>query len=295
MHCLTLQPSTASPPLPPLHCLPSTALCLHQQEALDFISQAVVSEEIAVLEASVCCNRAAVNLHKGNFAAVLEDCQRAIVCNKSMIKAYWRAAKASHALGKYDDAISYCDWGLSKDADSKPLKKALKEANKALAARTKRQEDARRRKEEREAAREKVRAELIERGVQMGPPLYDLSAQDGIGEPAPKLDAESGLLTWPVVFLYSEHGQTDVISEFSEANSLSDHLEVMFPPQGSSPSWDPQGVYTRDSIEAFFELRCVEPFDLSVEWPEAKYVPEDVKLSKQVGLRVVKTNENEGY
>ena len=44
--------------------------------------------------------------------------------------------------------------------------------------------------------------------------------------------------------------------------------QIMFPPQGARPSWDAEGTYTVDNVEAFVQLDCVAPLDLSKSWPE---------------------------
>ena len=42
--------------------------------------------------------------------------------------------------------------------------------------------------------------------------------------------ALQGSLSWPVLFLYPEHGETDFVEEFVEGDAFADHLRAMFGP-----------------------------------------------------------------
>ena len=61
--------------------------------------------------------------------------------------------------------------------------------------------------------------------------------------------------------LYPEYSQSDLITQFSEETSLSDHLGVMFPPASSPPShasppfpeWDVQHEYSTDNLVIYVE------------------------------------------
>src|SRR5689334_6553513 len=77
------------------------------------------------LNSTVLSNRAAVHMARGtaihlfrisilsgNYGKVIEDCTRSVNLHKNNIKAYWRAAKASFELEKYEDAIKFCTEGL---------------------------------------------------------------------------------------------------------------------------------------------------------------------------------------
>lgn len=62
--------------------------------------------------------------------------------------------------------------------------------------------------------------------------------------------SDNDKLTWPVLFMYPEHGETDFIEEFREDQTLRDHLEVMF--QDQAP-WDQEHKYRVDSLTVCFE------------------------------------------
>jgi hypothetical protein len=64
---------------------------------------------------------------------------------------------------------------------------------------------------------------------------------------------DSGLLAWPVIFLYPEHGETDFVEEFVEDQAFADHVEAMFGQGVESPPWDKEGQYKADRLKLYFE------------------------------------------
>eukprot|EP00947_MAST-08B_sp_MAST-8B-sp1_P003807 g3807.t1 len=64
--------------------------------------------------------------------------------------------------------------------------------------------------------------------------------------------------------------QSDFVQEFCEANSLEEHLQAMFPPDGPVAAWDETGSYCNGNLEAFVQMKPVSPYDLASEWPENK-------------------------
>jgi len=61
----------------------------------------------------------------------------------------------------------------------------------------------------------------------------------------------SGVLHWPVVFVYPEFNETDFISSFCENDRISDHLYTMF--EDESPAWDVERKYRPANLEVYFE------------------------------------------
>ena len=61
-------------------------------------------------------------------------------------------------------------------------------------------------------------------------------------------DPTGQTLILPVLFLYPQYAQTDIISEFVEDTPFSAHIERMFPPAVPPPSWDLKAEYSADRI-----------------------------------------------
>lgn len=62
-------------------------------------------------------------------------------------------------------------------------------------------------------------------------------------------------LSIPVVFLYPQYSQSDIISSFDEDTTFGQHLSVMFPPDGTRPNWDVNGDYTVPSISLYVQTK----------------------------------------
>ncbi|CAF1012765.1 unnamed protein product [Adineta steineri] len=87
-----------------------------------------------------------------------------------------------------------------------------------------------------------------------------------------KLNESDQTLTFPVVFLYPEYGQTDYIKEFHEDTKLIDQLAIMF---GSRAPWDEEGKYTLDRMNVYYEDQ---------KRHELKIVPSDKTLLETLQL-----------
>ncbi|KAG8132446.1 hypothetical protein E2320_010290 [Naja naja] len=157
-------------------------------------------------------NRAAAHFYLGNYRSALNDAVAARKLNPSHLKAIIRGALCHVELKHFSEAMAWCEEGLKLDPQEKKL----------LEIRTK-------------ADRLKMS-------------LDGLSSESGSG--AKVYLEDTGSLTWPVLFLYPEHGQTDFISAFHEESRFSDHLVVMFE---ESPAWDTERKYVPKELELYFE------------------------------------------
>lgn len=80
-----------------------------------------------------------------------------------------------------------------------------------------------------------------------------------IGKLKPEVD-EEGILHWPVLFVYPETMQQDIIQDVQENHILSDHLDIMFSPGAEPLHWDTQKQYTRNNIEVYYLANGGTPF-----------------------------------
>lgn len=80
----------------------------------------------------------------------------------------------------------------------------------------------------------------------------------GAGDRKPEVDAD-GLVHWPVMFVYPETMQTDAVEDFLEADSLQQHLDVMFAPDAPPLQWDEEGHYTRSRLELYYLSYAAKP------------------------------------
>ena len=75
------------------------------------------------------------------------------------------------------------------------------------------------------------------------------------------MDAD-GLVHWPVMFVYPETMQTDAVEDFLEADSIQQHLDVMFAPDSPSLEWDDDLHYTRNKLELYYLSHAAKPLQL---------------------------------
>ena len=78
------------------------------------------------------------------------------------------------------------------------------------------------------------------------------------GTRKPFLDPE-GLVHWPVLFFYPENMQSDAVEDFCEAETLADHLDVMFGPSSPPLEWDTDRLYTRSQLRLYYLSHAASP------------------------------------
>eukprot|EP00027_Filamoeba_sp_ATCC50430_P002230 CAMPEP_0168550526 /NCGR_PEP_ID=MMETSP0413-20121227/5691_1 /TAXON_ID=136452 /ORGANISM="Filamoeba nolandi, Strain NC-AS-23-1" /LENGTH=341 /DNA_ID=CAMNT_0008581001 /DNA_START=35 /DNA_END=1060 /DNA_ORIENTATION=+ len=228
-------------------------------KAIEFYTQAIQLGSSNKKAMSVYyANRAAVNLAKGNYRRVIEDCVEAIKHDDKNVKAYWRHAKASIELGKYKQSIQQCQIALQIEPENKALKaeltKATKKREQKQALKQKKQKELEAKKEVTTKKTHLLMEEFEKRGIQMGKPLYDVQRQYEVDI---HVD-EQGALHWPVMLLYEEYNQSEFIKDFNENHTFAEHLAYMFPPDYIA-AWDTEHKYKLADLEIYLEANCTEP------------------------------------
>ncbi|XP_007089948.1 tetratricopeptide repeat protein 4 [Panthera pardus] len=217
------------------------------------------------LNAVLYTNRAAAQYYLGNFRSALNDVTAAKKLKPCHLKAIIRGALCHLELKNFAEAVNWCDEGLQIDAREKKLLEMRAKADKLK--RTE-QRDIRKAKmkEKKEQNHNKallqaVKARNIKLVSEAASEDEDSDSED-LGELSlDRLSSENrygarlsvdeqGRLSWPVLFLYPEHTQSDFIAAFHEDSRFIDHLMVMF---GETPSWDLEQKYCPNNLEIYFE------------------------------------------
>ncbi|XP_043199010.1 tetratricopeptide repeat protein 4-like [Amphibalanus amphitrite] len=209
-------------------------------------------------------NRAAANFHLGNFRSSLRDCERAVRLTPGHMKAILRAVQCCTKLGRSAEALSWCDRGLAVDSTHAELVRLhhAATAQQRVEERNRRQAALKERKQK--AADDRLLAALAERGVSVlseeGKPVSGAAVRPELLVPqVPGLETgvqltDSGDLSWPLMFLYPEHSQSDLVRAALDTDPISGHLEAMFGADGGgSPEWDTDGAYRPDRLEVYYE------------------------------------------
>eukprot|EP00743_Colponemidia_sp_Colp-15_P005248 GILK01005647.1.p1 GENE.GILK01005647.1~~GILK01005647.1.p1 ORF type:complete len:383 (-),score=79.84 GILK01005647.1:129-1277(-) len=200
-------------------------------------------------------NRAAVQMVKRNYGHVVNDCTKAIEHDPTNIKAYWRAAKASYELEKWEQGYQFVVDGLTQQPANAELIALQKLFEPKLAA--KREQEAQK-KQEQETMRQYRKALQIAldlRAVVMGENIYQLSA---IYEGSIYVD-ENRKLHWPVMLLYPEYSQSDFLRDVNETETLGFHLQNMFGPSAERAEWDADNKYKVENLIIYAETNACRP------------------------------------
>lgn len=246
-------------------------------EARGFYSQGLDAFPTDVtLQETLYVNRAACNLPLENYGMVLKDCSSALGLNPSSVKAFFRSAKALSALKRYVEAIDCCDHALLHEKENVEISKLRAQILQKRNDEDKKQKEfteRERRKKENKLALTKAflaRGLWIENSAkppenpnpaQFDPeviagtdssPTIPLTLTNEQGEIIANMkwhapDAIRMPIIFPVVLLYPQYHQSDMISQFHEDSTFSEHLDMMFPYPPSLP-WDTNGHYVSSNL-----------------------------------------------
>ncbi|TDZ53162.1 Hsp70/Hsp90 co-chaperone CNS1 [Colletotrichum trifolii] len=206
-----------------------------------------ISAQRALLE-SLYSNRAACHLELGNFRSCWLDCGHALRLNPKNVKAYYRSSRALLKVGRIAEADDACARGLALD----PENKALQGVARDIIAAAERADAKAKRDAEREAL-EKRRASLLKaalaaRTIRTRETAQPPEMEDARMKLVPDEDDPSSTLTFPAVFLYPVHLESDFIKAFNEQECLADHLGYILP-----VPWDREAEYTPPGVECYME------------------------------------------
>lgn len=52
-----------------------------------------------------------------------------------------------------------------------------------------------------------------------------------------------GVVVWPVLLLYPQYGQSDMVQAFRDRDMIAEHLAMAFPEEGPPAPWDESFEY----------------------------------------------------
>eukprot|EP00878_Enallax_costatus_P030282 GHUV01032957.1.p1 GENE.GHUV01032957.1~~GHUV01032957.1.p1 ORF type:complete len:285 (+),score=43.68 GHUV01032957.1:425-1279(+) len=191
------------------------------REAVDFYSKGLALKcKNKELNLALLNNRAHVNSLLGNWRSALQDSQSAHNLDPSNLKAIFRGARAALKLGEWDTCEQLLAAGLSIEPNAPELLQIQKDLQlerqkhaDQLAAQAAAKEAAL-------APARKLAATLIFKGYRLTTP------QVQVGTKRPYVDSD-GCVHWPVLLMYPETGQQDVIEDWHEDDSVAEHIDVV--------------------------------------------------------------------
>lgn len=217
------------------------------------------------LKSALHSNRALVSLKLGEHIKVADDCRRAVRLDPGNLKAWFRGARASEALGLTEQGLKFCKGALEIDPKEAEVLRVKKQLEQRLVKEEAARADARRQDQDRvkvkQAEGSAVAELLAARGSRLGPVLFDMAMYrlaNGGETPVPMViqdeggDSSDRAIYWPLLLLYDEANQSDFVGSFDERVPLEEQFKIMFPPD-RSVEWDHQGKYVWDRLVAYLE------------------------------------------
>ena len=190
----------------------------------------------------------AANFGTENYRSTTLDCASALRTNPQNVKAYYRSSLALFALDKLAEASDACTRGLTID----PSNAALEGIDTKIEARQTSLKAIEQKKQEREqrAQKEKfmLNTALCARNIRTRNTAQPPDMEDASIHLSPDPIAPTSILMFPVVLLYPLHLQSDFVKAFPETDTVSQHLEYIFP-----LPWDERHEYTLNAVEYYME------------------------------------------
>lgn len=251
--------------------------------------------EIDEIKSTLYSNAALCHIQLKNWGHAKTDSTKALDFNESNIKALFRLAKANQMLKDWEPAGEAIDSGLELDPTNKDLLKLKKLlSDKIRLARIARQKRERIRSERASSIKavwkhcktEQIklgRVALVASTTDELEYNEDLLVDDDHHEDAaafesrwhhhfphtgslPKPDGgingvgSEPLWTWPCLFVYPSHSQSDFVQSFHEQEMLAERMAEMYPEledvQETAMQWDYNNEFTCSDLAVYFEVNC---------------------------------------
>jgi hypothetical protein len=279
------QQKVMGPPPPPNNNRPPVEFQHFKEKELDEIRSTLYS------------NAALAHLQLKNWGFVRDDGRKAVTFNPHNVKAWFRLAKAYQMLQAWEEAGDAIDSGLacpneSQNTDLLKLQRILGEkVRKARLLRQKRE----RTRAERVSKVKEVWKHCKEGGMQLGRVALVASVTDDDEEGGGEADESrwhhhfphTGVIpssspsssvaaaaaapggdrrwSWPCLFVYPSHSQSDFILQFGEDEMLAMRMAEMFPEVDfddekgeTAVQWDYNNEFQCSELAVYFEVNCPE-------------------------------------
>lgn len=251
--------------------------------------------ELDELKSTFFSNAALCHIQLKNWGHARKDAAKAVTFNKSNVKALYRLAKANQMLKEWEPAGDAIDNGLDLDAQNKDLlklKKLLSE--KVRLARLARQKRERIRSERvsnikavwKHCKTEKIKLGRVALVASTTDELQyneDLLLDDDHDEDAAAFESRwhhhfphtgslptpdggnnggtNQLWTWPCMFMYPSHSQSDFVKNFHDQELLAERMAEMYPEfeenkKETAMHWDYNNEFTCGNLAVYFEVNC---------------------------------------
>ncbi len=231
----------------------------HLPDAVHFYSEGLKQKITDMkLKATLHCNRAHVHLQLKNYASAISDSLECLKLEPQNMKALYRLIKAANALEKWKVAIQYSEKALKIEPQNAAILKEREFAENGL---IKKHEQLIKQKEQQRIEKEqpkKVVQLLKSKNIKIGTVEFQSAQFDQIAKETGKsdlgglqIDAETQTIFFNAIFIYDQFRQTDFVQQFSEEDTIEEHLVELLE---QFPFGNPEDnkKYTLNNVKVFY-------------------------------------------
>jgi hypothetical protein len=249
-------------------------------------------DELDVVRSSICANSAMAHMKLRNWGLVRDSSNRALAFSKKNVKAWYRLAKAHQMLKNWEDAGEAIESGLALEGEEN--NKELKKLQSLLADKVRQARNLRQQRERARAERvSKVKAvwkHCKENEIKLGRVRLVASVTDDEENEEDRVESRwhnhlpnsgqlpslsSGECSWPCMFMYPSHRQSDFVEHLGEDEMLAIRLAQMFPELEdvgeTQMPWDFKNEFFCSNLAIYFEVHRSDDDD-------RVFHPEEVEL-----------------
>lgn len=178
------------------------------------------------------------------------------------IKCYFRKAKAQTGLRRYAEAIKSIEAGahLSQGDTPDEFTTLQEQCMNGLAEDAEREQSKKERRERQCELIREVYRRCASRKIRIGPSMFEEGHYRWQSQYMPTPLSKSSL-SWPVLLLYPQHGQSDFIQAASEDDLIAVHMAQVFPEEGPPAPWDRSFEYRCSNLSVYVKLHAARPFE----------------------------------
>ena len=236
-------------------------------------------EELQEIQSTLYSNIALSHLQIKNYGYSRKNAQKAVEYNQTNIKAWYRLAKSQQMLKNYVLCGDAIESGLKIDNENMELRKLSNILSTKIQIARNELKLKQKARIERISTIKRIWKHCVEKGIQIGRiPLLsmndvtDLEEDDNIDTNAQETTWKynlpfSGKLpslntskewTWPCLFIYPSHSQSDFIECMPESDMIALQLATMFPElerdEDNNIPWDYKNEFTCGNLEIYIEI-----------------------------------------
>jgi len=213
-------------------------------------------DDLNEMKSNLYSNISLCHLQLKNWGFSRYNSQESLKYNKNNVKAYYRLAKSNESLKNFLDAGDAIESGLRVEPENKELHKLNRILHaKIVEARKER------RKCEQIRTSELYHAKRVWKYCNENKMLVKrvpfIEEDDSVSQQWGKLPSmDKNSWSWPTLFLYPTHNQSDFIENFDENDMIAIHLAQLFPSEKNETDvqWDYNNEFICSNLEVYFAL-----------------------------------------